>query len=88
MLSSEPLSGKFRRLLLQGFSEHEIYAFMFDSQTFRHLAQEIGHNKSKIDYINRLIEFCEERLPDHGPYVELSDWARESNPSRYRSIFG
>lgn len=83
----EQFSEKMRRLLTEGFSDHDIYRFMYDSRTFRSLVQELGYGRPKYEYINRLIEYCESRLPNNWmPYAEVQEWAKKENPSRYRSV--
>lgn len=73
-----------RHLLIQGFSEGDIYRFMYDTPEFSDVVKGIGMNKSKMAYINALIEHCDQ-YPEKWPL--LLEWMRSENPSRYTAMF-
>jgi len=83
-LLANQLSSMARHLLIQGFSEGDIYRFMYDTPEFSDVVKGIGMNKSKMSYVNALIEHCDQ-YPEKWPL--LLDWMRSENPNRYTAMF-
>lgn len=83
-LLANQLSSMARHLLTQGFSESDIYRFMYDTPEFSNVVKGIGMGQGKLVYINHLIEHCDQ-YPEKWPL--LLEWMRSENPSRYTAMF-
>lgn len=69
-----------RELLIQGFSDNDVYRFMYDSPTFHTIALELNADAGKGKLVDALIAHTNQ-YPEKWEYV--FDWMRETNPSRY-----
>lgn len=72
-----------RDLLVVGFSDSDLYQFLYDTPQFHSVALGLGSVRSKLEYINALIEHADQ----HPEKWDLAfDWMRNTNPNRYTSI--
>lgn len=72
-----------RGLLIVGFSDSELYSFMYDHPALHKVALELSSGKPKGAYVSAIMEHCNEH-PEKWEVV--FDWMRETNPNRYNSI--
>jgi hypothetical protein len=70
-----------RALLIEGFSDSELRRFCYDIPEFRPVYHELAQYSGKADIVDKLIEYAERQ----GLMDSLLAWAKESNPTRYKT---